>query len=111
MEPLLLEPSKDRSPIHFESIRRLCEDAYKLTLILRKSTSDFKCESVPEEIIIDDSLESQISPQAFDPPSKSRAPRIQGSRIAFTIFGALVKYEPATGERFVLVKPHVMCRE
>lgn len=111
MEPLCPEPFKDTSPIHFESIRRLCEDAYKLALVLRKSTSDFKCESMPCETVIDDSIESQISPQAFDPPPKSQAPRIQGSRIVFTIFGALVKYEPATGERYVLEKSHVVCCE
>lgn len=111
MEPLLPEPLKDTSPIHLESIRRLCEDAYNLTLILRKSASDFKCESVPRDTVIDETVESQISPQAFDPPSKSQAPRIQGSRIALTIFGGLIKYEPSTGERFVLVKPHVVCRE
>ena len=111
MEPLLPEPFKDTSATHFESIRRLCEDACKLALILRKSTSELKCESVRSGTVIDALVESQISPQAFDPPPKSQAPRIQGSRIVLTLFGALVRYEPATGERYVLEKAHVICRE
>lgn len=111
MVPLLPEPLNDTWPRNFESICRLCEDAYKLTLVLRKSTSDFKVESVPNGTVIDDSVESQISPQGFIPPHKSQLPTIQGSRIDLTIFGALVKYDRATGERYVLEKSHVACRE
>ena len=107
MEPILQAQAPKAT--HFKSILRLCEDAYKLALILRKSSSDYKCESVPSGIVIDNRVESEISPQAFDTPQTSQAPMIQGSRIAFTIFGALVKYEPATGERHVLEKSHVVC--
>lgn len=110
MKPLLSDLFKETSAIHFKSILRLCEDAYKLALLLRKSSSDYRYETVPNGTVFDDSLESKISSQAFDSPQKSQASMIQGFRIAFTIFGALVKYEPATGERYVLEKSHVVCR-
>lgn len=111
MEPLLADPSDVKTDIHYKSILRLCEDAYNVALVLRKSHFDYKCESLSDGTLIDEAVEGEIKPQGFDRPQATQDPMIQGSRIAFTMFGALVKYEPAIGERYMVEKAHVMiCR-
>lgn len=114
MEPLLPSPLQSTTATNFKSILRLCQDAYRFAVFLRRSSADFECEIVPDGTVIDEKVESEISVQAFDPPQTPQTPQapvIQGSKIVLTVFGALVKIGPATGERHVLEKSHVVCRE
>lgn len=104
MEPLL--PSPPNYKLHDPSIQQLCDDAYHLALILRKSKANYKFEVPKERLTITDTVESEISVQDFDGPQA----KLTGSRIHLTIFGALVKFSEPLGERHVLEKAFVICR-
>lgn len=115
MTPLLAsvphDPTK-KAPAHYKQhedrISQLCADAYRLSLLMRKCRARYECVEVEANTIIDERLESEIIAQDFEGP---QAPQVRGSRIAFTVFGALVKTpEPALNRRLVLQKAHVICR-
>ena len=91
---------------HDSQVLKLCVDAYQLAVLMRKSRATYRCESCNEGTLIDEKLEPEISAQAFE---GVQAPTINGSKIALTIFGSLVKYSELD-ERHVLEKSHVICR-
>ena len=114
MDPLLATtpkvlPQGEPKPaeVHDNTVVQLCEDAFKLAILLRKSKANFKCEVQRMGTPIDGTLEAEIAPQAFD----GQPGPVLGSKLAFTIFGALVKYSGyALDERHVLERAHVICR-
>ena len=71
------------------SILQLCIDAYRLAINPRKSRATYVCETWKEATPIDEGVKDHIIPQAFEGSSK----------IAFTMFGAFLKYpEPTLDE-------------
>lgn len=93
---------------HDKIILQLCEDAYKLTLLARGCKASYRFEKFEEGKIIDEQLESEIVCQAFE---EHEDEKVRGSRIAFTVFGALVKTSDLDlEERYVLEKAHVICQ-
>lgn len=91
-----------------KSILQLCEDAYKLTLLVRGCKDGYRFERFEEGQIIDEQLESEIVCQAFEGQEDEK---VRGSRIAFILFGALVKVSNLDLEkRYVLEKAHVICQ-
>lgn len=109
MEPLLPTPSKSgvqATPPLDRLMLQLCEKAYQLTLILRRSKSKYTYETIKRGAVVDEYNISDISPQAFDVPGLDEP---LGASVAFTIFGALVKYPDMTpNERHVLERSHVV---
>ncbi|MCJ1283394.1 hypothetical protein MMC26_002722 [Xylographa opegraphella] len=90
------------------SLTLLCSDALKLQLLLRRCKADYRFESFKDGTVISATVGSEITEQAFDGPFDANVQ--QSVAIAFTISGALVKYDSATGDRFVLEKGHVVSR-
>lgn len=91
-----------------KSILQLCEDAYKLTPLVRGCKDSYRFERFEEGQIIDEQLESEIVCQAFEGQEDEK---VRGSRIAFTLCGALVKVSDLDLEkRYVLEKAHVICQ-
>ena len=85
---------------------QLCEKAHQLSLLLRRSKSRYTFENIKRGTVIDRYNISDISPQAFDGPELEEP---LGATVAFTIFGALVKYPDLTpDERYVLERSHVV---
>lgn len=94
---------------HDDRISQLCADAYELSLLMRQCRARYECVEAEANTKIDEEFESEIVAQDFEGPHASQ---VRGSRIAFTVFGALLKTpEPASSHRrFVLEKAHVICR-
>ena len=114
MDPLLAPTPKalphgepDSTEVHDNTVLQLCQDAFKLALVLRKSKANFRCEVQRTGTLIDANIESEIVPQAFD----GQPGPVHGAKVAFTIFGALVKYSGyALDDRHVLERAHIICR-
>ncbi|KAA6410273.1 MAG: hypothetical protein FRX48_05694 [Lasallia pustulata] len=111
MEPLLPTSSKSAAqitpPLELLMLQ-LCEKAHQLSLLLRRSKSRYTYENLKRGTVIDEYNISDISPQAFDGPELEEP---LGATVAFTIFGALVKYPDLTpDERYVLERSHVVLR-
>ncbi|MCJ1431996.1 hypothetical protein MMC27_001352 [Xylographa pallens] len=111
LTPLSRElPKSHPSPesTYDSSLTLLCNDALKLQLLLRRCKADYKFESFKDGTVINATVGSEVTEQAFDGPFDATAQ--QSVAIAFTISSALVKYDSASGERYVLEKSHVVCR-
>ena len=114
MDPLLAPSPKTLSQgeptpaaVHDNAVLQLCKDAYKFAILLRKSKANFRIEAQKMGTPIDGTVEAEIAPQAFDGPPGP----VHGSKVAFTISGALVRYSGyALDERHVLERAHVICR-
>ncbi|MCJ1345772.1 hypothetical protein MMC31_003981 [Peltigera leucophlebia] len=93
---------------HDKSVLQMCEDAYKLTLLVRGCKASYRFEKFEAGKIVDKQLESEIVCQAFE---GHEGENVRGSRIAFTLFGALVKtFDLDLEKRCVLEKAHVICQ-
>ncbi|MCJ1377669.1 hypothetical protein MMC17_000765 [Xylographa soralifera] len=90
------------------SLTLLCNDALKLQILLRRCKADYRFESFKDGTVINSTVGSEITEQAFDGPFDANTQ--QSVAIAFTISGALVKYDSASGQRYVLEKSHVVSR-
>ena len=111
MEPIQLLSSKSAPPTTpplDQMMFQLCEKAYQLTLALRRSKSTYTCEKIKRGTVIDEYNRSDINPQAYH-GQQSEEP--VGATVAFTIFGALIKYpDLAPNEPVVLEQSHVILR-
>lgn len=106
MEPLSSKSAPSTTQPLDRLMLQLCEKAYQLTLLLRRSKSRYTYENIKRGTVIDVYNVLDISPQAFDGPELEEP---IGASVAFTIFGALVKYPDLTpDERHVLDKSHVV---
>lgn len=93
-----------------KSVLQLCEDAYKLSLLMRSCNASYRVEKLEKGRIVDEHLESEIVCQAFEDGEDGEDGNVRGSKIAFTIFGALVKTPDLDLEKqHVLEKAHVIC--
>ncbi|KAI4282669.1 MAG: hypothetical protein L6R38_002759 [Xanthoria sp. 2 TBL-2021] len=92
-----------------KSMRELCDKAYSLSVLLRRSKkATFQTWAVKNDTIVTAPIEAKVSCQEFDGPAKAE---ILGSRVAMTIFGGLVKIPEDTSDgQIVLEKSHVVCR-
>lgn len=92
-----------------KSMRELCDKAYSLSVLLRRSKkATFKISVMKDDTLVTAPVEAKVSCQAFDGPSK---PGILGSRVAMTIFGGLLKIPvDSSDEQVDLEKSHVVCR-
>lgn len=115
MSPLLPSQPKGNSKgathpteQHDKSVLQMCEDAYKLTLLVRGCKASYRFEKLEAGEIVGEQLESEIVCQAFE---GHEGENVRGSRIAFTLFGALVKTSDLDLEKgYVLEKAHVICQ-
>lgn len=106
MEPWLSE-SADRE-IHQQALVQLCTAAYELALLLRKSKATYKVVKFEEGQLIHEATERSMIAQAFEGPT---LPEVQGSKIAFTLFGAMLKSaDTELDEEYILEKAHVICK-
>ncbi len=92
-----------------KSMGELCDKAYSLSLLLRRSKkATFQIWSAKAENVVTSLVEAHVSCQEFDGPAKAE---ILGSRVVMTIFGGLVKVpEDTTSGQIVLERSHVVCR-
>ncbi|KAI4096804.1 MAG: hypothetical protein LQ339_006888 [Xanthoria mediterranea] len=92
-----------------KSMRELCDKAYSLSLLLRRSKkATFQIWTAKAETLVTGSVEANASCQEFDGPAKAE---ILGSRVVMTIFGGLVKVpEDTASGQIVLERSHVVCR-
>lgn len=109
---MFLLPILDKkNPVQAEKTLRaqafeLCKDALKLTIMMRKSRQEYRCEAITDvgqgPIA---TLESWCEPQAVDGGGVSE----RGDNIAYVLFGALCKHPAYRGEsERVLVKAEVV---
>lgn len=110
MEPLLAEPSEVQQDIHYQSILRLCQDAYQFSLVLRKSKYNYEFVPLSDGAVIEGEAGREVTSQGFDSSQESPDNGFEGYRVAFTSFGGLISCIPGTGERSVVVQAHVVCR-
>lgn len=90
-----------------DGITELCTKAPKLELLLRQSKHGYTSRAIPPETLVNDSEESDMAPEAFEDPQPGVIP---GSRVAFTLFGALFKFtNHAKSEWKILEKAQVVC--
>jgi hypothetical protein len=73
---------------YYGAIQKLCKIAFDLLLLMRKCKSRYECYNLEADRMIDAATESVIVAQPFN---MVNAPPLRGSRILFTLFGALVK--------------------
>ena len=110
MEPLLAEPSEVQQDIHYQSILRLCQDAYQFSLDLRRSKYNYEFVPLPDGAVIEGEASGEVRGLCFDTSQALPDTGFEGYRIAFTSSGGLISCVPASGERRALVKAHVVCR-
>ncbi|KAL8995570.1 MAG: hypothetical protein Q9169_004712 [Polycauliona sp. 2 TL-2023] len=91
------------------SMRELCDKAYDLSVLLRRSkNTTFQTWIVKDGTVITPENVANLNCQAFVGPSQ---PDVIGSKVAMTIFGGLIKFsENSSDERVVLERSHVICR-
>ena len=91
------------------SMLELCEKAYALSVLLRKSRKcTFETVIWEKDTPVTAAIKEEISVQSsYGPPQDD----ISMSKIAMTVSGALVKFpEGPSGERVMLEKSQVVCR-
>lgn len=108
MDPQISTPTRGSVEQLERSMRELCEKAYDLSLLLRRSKgATFKILRFRDDDTVTAAVEAEINCQVVDGP---RRPSIIGSRISMIIFGGLEKFSGSSGEeRVILEKPHVVC--
>jgi hypothetical protein len=87
-------------------VLELCKDAVKLTVMMRKSRDEYRCEAFTDagQLPIG-AFESWCEPQAVDGGRNTE----RGDKIAYVLFGALCKNPAYRGENErVLVKAEVV---
>ena len=92
-----------------KSMGELCDKAYSLSLLLRRSKkATFQIWTAKVDSIVMGPIEANVSCQKFDGPATAE---ILGSRVAMTIFGGLVKIPDETvSGHIVLERSEVVCR-
>lgn len=88
-------------------MRELCDKAYNLSVLMRRSRkANFRIEMKKPGTTVTSAIEAEINPQYLTGQPGS----IQGSKVAFTIFGGLTKsLEDSPEEQLFLEKPYVVC--
>jgi hypothetical protein len=92
---------------------KLCEDAYKLMLTLRRCKDTYRCEMSGAGVKVE---AADVEPLFREHPGNttgaSQEPAVaKEEAVCFTIFGSLVKYpENNMAKRLVLEKAHVVVR-
>ena len=92
-----------------KSMRGLCDKAYSLSLLMRRSKkATFQIWTAKADSILTGPIEVNASCQEFDGPATAE---ILGSRVVMTIFGGLVKIpDESVSGHIVLERSHVVCR-
>lgn len=89
-------------------MEELCDKAYELSLLFRKSKKAHFKVIVMNHMTITEGVEAMVNPQAFEGPSSST---VLGSTITMTVFGALSKSsDEVSKERIYLEKAQIVCR-
>ncbi|KAL8946547.1 MAG: hypothetical protein Q9222_007074 [Ikaeria aurantiellina] len=91
-----------------KSMRDLCDRAYDLSIMMRKSKkAGFATSTMKKDTIVTTAWETKFSCQAYDGPLHSD---ILGSRVSIIVFDGLVKLgDNPSEEPVTLEKPHVVC--
>lgn len=89
-----------------ERVLGLCRDAFKLTIMMRKSREEYRCEAKKDRMQRPAAgRDSWVDAQAVDEGKNSE----YGDNIAYVLFGALTKHPAYRGEsELVLVKAEVV---
>lgn len=80
------------------SIRRLCQDANELRLLMRKSKDDYYCVDIPTGKVLD-GADHLACPFGATTGGKNDRSGHVGVMVAFTLFGALVKDPQPSAEK------------
>ncbi|KAI4229405.1 MAG: hypothetical protein L6R36_000859 [Xanthoria steineri] len=109
MEPYLSATTDASLELLEKLMRDLCEKAYSLSLLLRRSKkATFQIWTAKVDSIVTGPIEANVSCQEFDRPATAE---ILGSRVVMTIFGGLVKIPDETVSGHIVLEPsHVVCR-
>jgi hypothetical protein len=116
LSPIPLRDSRDESLIKTK-VLELCEEAFRLKLMMRKSKEGYQCEVPDTEggpCLLVPNHESLVEPMAVEGGKPSQA----GNEIAYTLFAALTKQGASSSSssssgdkrRLVLEKAHVILK-
>jgi hypothetical protein len=101
----LLGPKQYQNPPQLvPELTALCQAAYDLAVMLRRSTDKYNFVPIVEGTKVKSQEQEDFEPEDMIGPKS----KYIGSKVWVTLFGALVK-ESQAGERHVMVKARVIC--
>lgn len=95
----------NQNSIQYQSLYKLCQDAYDLAVHLRSSSDRYYLISIEDKKKVKDPKEEYFMSESMIGPSSNHI----GSEVWVTLFGALLK-ESRRGEQHLITKASVICK-